>query len=219
MADPYATRAPDLSGRPSGPPPWAGAVSALGGTVLGPVPELPGSGFLVVHCRGVGTLAPIAKLEPALAVLLWLEHEPASRDAAAANRLLSDLRETGAPLFAIKQGCVGGPADRPGCFTVEGGLIEAVLEADAAGGVLWERDPDFGYDVPSDVPGLEAELARALLPRLLYADNDRVYEHAGLVATKKRERYELARALPGLDPEIPAAAGWPPRATASGWRD
>lgn len=175
--------------------------------------------FLVVHTRGVGTLAPLARPGPELATLLWLEHSAGDRAAAGANELLARLREADAPVYAIKQGCVAGPADRPGLTMVEPSLVEAVLDAVASGSVVWERDPDFGYEVPSGGVDLSPQRARALLPRLLYGDHDRVYEHADLVAAKKRARHELARSLPGLDPSILAAAGWPPRATASDWRE
>jgi len=220
VADPYATtKAPDLSGRPTGPPPWQAVVTRLGGAVLGPGPEVDlDARFLVVHCRGLGTLAPVARLDPALAALLWLEHAAAPRSAASANAILSALGVAAVPLLAIKQGCIGGPKDRPGCLAIGVSLIEAVLEGVIGGAaVAWERDPDFGYEVLSDVPGLEGDAARALMPRLLYADNDRVYEHADLVARKKRERFELAQGLPGLDPEVVAATGWPPEATE--WRE
>lgn len=219
MADPYATRAPDLSARPSGPPPWADAIGERGGE---PVDAESGTGaarFRVVECRGIGALAPFARVEPALAVLLWLEHGEGERSAAAANRLLAELREGEAPIFAIKQGCVGGPPERPGCCTIGEALVLTVLDEALVGGVSWERDPDFGYEVAAEVPGVAGDAARALLPRLLYADHDRVYEHAGLVAAKQRERAEIAAALPGLDPAVAGAAGWPPAPTGGSWRD
>ena len=219
MADPYATRAPDLSGRPEGPPPWQGIVAERGGVEAGVV--APGEGgFTFIHCRGVGTLAPIARLDAALAVLLWIEHSRgATREAGAANELLGSLRSQEQPIYAIKQGMVGGPPDRPGCAEVEVGLVESVLDAAERGGVTWERDLDFGYDVPGAVDGLDPMRGRILLPRLLYADHDRVYEHAGLVAAKKQERYEAASRLRGLDREILAASGWPPLPTAGTWRE
>ena len=86
-------------------------------------------------------------------------------------------------------------------------------------GVTWENDPDFGYDVPAEVPGVDGEAARALLPRLLYGDHDRVYEHASLAAAKKRERAEIAASVPGLDPGVASASNWPPAPTAGDWRD
>ena len=173
----------------------------------------------MISCRGIGTLAPFTRVEPALAVLLWLEHAGAERSAEAGNRLLAELRGAETPIFAIKQGCVGGPSERPGCFAIGPALVLTVLDEALVGGVTWEQDPDFGYDVPAEVPGVEGEAERALMPRLLYGDNDRVYEHAGLVAAKKRERAELAAALPGLDPAVGAASGWPPVPTGGEWRD
>ena len=218
MADPYATRSPDLSGRPEGTPPWEPEVSGRGGSLIGPDGVLAAAAdFFVVPCRGIGTLAPVALVEPATAVLLWLEHCAAPRDAATADALLADLTGGDRPILAIKQGAVGGPADRPGCTEVTAALIGAVLGALAD--VRWERDPDFGYRVAASVPGLDDPEARALMPRLLYADNDRVYEHAGLVADKKRERHAIAAAVPGLDPRVVAAAGWPPVATGGEWRE
>ncbi|MFN8151082.1 MAG: hypothetical protein U0R24_08150 [Solirubrobacterales bacterium] len=219
MADPYATRAPDLSARPTGPPPWEAAVGARGGEVIGASEPPPDPRFRVVACRGIGTLAPFARVDAPLAVLLWLEHCGGPRTAAAAADLLARLRSSKGPVFAIKQGCVGGPSDRPGCFEVGDDLVLSVLDAALADEVTWETDPDFGYEVPAVVPGIEGEAARALLPRLLYGDHDRVYEHAGLAAAKKRERFEIAESIPGLDPAVRAAAGWPPVATSDRWRD
>jgi hypothetical protein len=219
LADPYATTAPDLSGRPDGPPSWADAVAERGGEEIGSADLAAADGFTYVHCRGVGTLAPIARLDPPLAVLLWLEHSRESVSVPQANRALAALRTSERPLYAIKQGWIGGPAERPGCLEVGGDMIEAVLDAAAAGTARWERDPDFGYEVPALDEGLDAARARSLMPRLHYADHDRVYEHAGLVAAKKRERHALAAALPGVDPAIVAASGWPPAPTAGSWRD
>jgi hypothetical protein len=217
VADPYATRRPDLSGRPAGPPAWAEDVERLGGAPIGPGGELAADcAFAVVPCRGIGTLAPVAMVEPPLAVLLWLEHVADLRDGEVANDLLARLDALDRPILAVKQGSVGGPPDRRGCAEVEAGLVATVLAAlDAA---AWERDPDFGYLVPAAVPDLGDPEARILMPRLLYADNDRVYEHAGLVADKQRERRAMAAAVAGLDPRVGAASRWPPAPTGEDWR-
>lgn len=218
MADPYATRRPDLSGRPAGPPPWAAEVAERGGAPIGPGGELEGECRLaVVPCRGIGTLAPLARLDAPLAVLLWLEHVAEPRDGGAANDLLARLEALAWPILAIKQGAVGGPSDRAGCTEIDGELIAAVLAG--LDRIAWERDPDFGYEVPASVPGLADSDCRVLMPRLLYGDHDRVYEHAGLVADKRRERHDLAAAVPGLDPRVVAASGWPPEPTGDRWRD
>jgi len=179
----------------------------------------PDAAFVVVDCRGVGTLAPFARVDPALAALLWIEHSPASPAATGANALRSRLGELAGPAFAIKQGCIAGPRDRQGCFEIGAELIDAVLRAALAGDVLWETDPDFGYEVPARVPGVEGTAARAMLPRLRYADHDRVYEHAELVAAKKRERAAIGGGLEGLDAAIAAASGWPPAPSPGDWRE
>ncbi len=219
MADPYATEAPDLSARPAGPPPWAGAVAERGGEPVGAEPGSPAARFRVVECRGVGALAPFARVEPELAALLWLEHGEGERSAAGANRLRAELRAATVPLFAIKQGCVAGPRERPGCFAIGSALVLTVLDEALVGGVSWERDPDFGYELPAELAAVEGAAARALLPRLLYADHDRAYEHAALVVASKRRRAAIAAAYPGLDPAIAAASGWPAAPTGEGWRD
>ena len=222
MADPYATRTPDLSGRPDGPPPWEGEVTARGGALIGPDGSFAGGGegepdFLVVPCCGIGTLAPFASIDPATAVLLWIEHVAAPRDAGTANDLLARLGDFEGRIYAVKQGCVGGPDERPGCERVTPELVIRLL--DARDSIAWERDPDFGYEVPASVPGLDDPAARILEPRLLYADHDRVYEHAGLVVDKKRERHDIAASVPGLDPAVRAATDWPPTVTSGDWRD
>lgn len=218
MADPYATRRPDLDARPEGPPPWALEVSDRGGALIGPAGEVSEDAvFLVVGCRGIGTMPPLARVGAATAVLLWLEHVAGGPDGRVANALLGRLDSWKRPVLAIKHGLVAGPADRPGCAEVTAELIAAVL--DGAGETAWEPDPDFAYEVPAAVPGLSEQAARVLMPRLLYADNDRVYEHAALVADRKRERHAIAAALPGLDPRVMSAAGWPPEPTGDTWRD
>lgn len=218
MADPYATEAPDLSGRPTGPPSWEAAVGERGGVVVG-APDAAAARFRYVPCSGIGVLAPFARLEPALAVLLWLEHGEGERSAAAANDLLAELRASPVPTYAIKHGAVGGPPERDGCFAIDAALILTVLDEALVGGVAWERDPDFGYEVAGEVAGVGGDAARALLPRLLYGDHDRSYEHASLVAARKRERGAIVASLPGLDESVAAATGWPPAPTGSGWRD
>ena len=55
--------------------------------------------------------------------------------------------------------------------------------------------------MPAAVPGMDDAAARILAPRLLYADHDRVYEHAGLVVDKKRERNDDRRVRPRARPD------------------
>jgi phosphoenolpyruvate carboxykinase (ATP) len=79
----------------------------------------------------------------------------------------------------------------------------AVVKAIAEGTITWEPDPDFGYQVASDVPGLDdPELLR---PRLLYVSQGRVQEYRDLVARFKAERRAHLERFPHLSKDIVAA--------------
>lgn len=182
--------------------------------------DIPGdASFLVVGCSGVGTLAPFSRPGPSLATVLWVEHRDEGAEAEGANALFAALREFPGALYALKHGSIAGPPDRPGWYEIRPEVVLAALDAALAGDVAWETDPDFGYEVPAAIPGLGEEDSRALLPRLRYADNDRVYEHASLVAAKKRERAGLLERLGGVDPAVAAAAGWPPPPSSADWKE
>jgi hypothetical protein len=72
-------------------------------------------------------------------------------------------------------------------MAIEERLVASVLDAALAGGVEWEVDPDFGYEVAASVPGIEPPDDGLLLPRLLYTRADRVYEHAAIVPRVRAE--------------------------------
>jgi hypothetical protein len=91
---------------------------------------------------------------------------------------LADLPET----YLLKEGLVGGPEGATGALEVEPGFVGSVLDAALAGEVVWERDPDFGYEVAAAASGVAFPDDGLLLPRLLYSRSGRVYEHAALVA-------------------------------------
>jgi phosphoenolpyruvate carboxykinase (ATP) len=73
------------------------------------------------------------------------------------------------------------------------------LTAIAEGGVEWEKDPDFGYEIPKHLEGIDPELVK---PRLGFERLGRADEYADRVTTRKRERREFLKTFPGLDPEI-----------------
>ncbi|HUF53535.1 MAG TPA: phosphoenolpyruvate carboxykinase [Dehalococcoidia bacterium] len=73
------------------------------------------------------------------------------------------------------------------------------LTAIAEGGVEWETDPDFGYEVPKHLDGIDPELVR---PRLAFERLGREDEYIERVAIRKTERREFLQTFPGLDPEI-----------------
>ena len=65
-------------------------------------------------------------------------------------------------------------------------------------GIRWERDEDWGYEVPVDVPGIDLE---KYTPETRYSDE----EYAARVARLRAERREWLAKFPGLDPAIPDA--------------
>ncbi|MGI9557579.1 MAG: hypothetical protein ACR2N5_06530 [Solirubrobacterales bacterium] len=192
-----------------GPAPWLDVVSERGGRLIADAASasssvVDGGSLLVIPLRDNGLLPPIARLTPVQATaLLLLGGEPAR--ASRADVLLRSLEGAGAMIYAIKQGLVGGPADRRGATEVSADLVATVLDAEAGGEVEWERDPDFGYEVAAPVPGLSNDESLAMMPRLLYARHGRVYEHASLVAEAKRRRRQAFAATDGLDEAIAGA--------------
>lgn len=213
MADPYAARVETLAGQaPAGPPPWTAAVGENGGAIAVSVAELgeldlDQASFVAILCRGAGLLPPVARVTPAAAVALLLTHGEAPTDAAVPNAAVDLLAGSGRDAYAIKHGWVAGPEGRPGAVAITATLVGAVLGAAAAGGLPWERDPDFGYEVAAAVPRVDGAEALALSPRLLYTDLGRAYEHAALVVATKDERRAALEAVQGLDPSILAALG------------
>jgi ATP-dependent phosphoenolpyruvate carboxykinase len=101
--------------------------------------------------------------------------------------ILPAVARLGERRYLLKAGRVGGPDGRAGSQAITEELVATVLDADAAGTVSWETDPDFGYEVAVAVPGVEAPLDGLLVPRFLYTRADRVYEHAAIVPRVRAE--------------------------------
>lgn len=222
MADPYAERGGRVSaGIPAGPPPWLGAVAERC-ELLGPGAEPEGGRPLGIVVCDDGPLAPIARLDaPRAAMFAAL----ATDGPVAVTALYEALRSAADPLYLLKHGPVAGPAGEPGALEVDAELLCRVLDADRRGAVVWEVDPDFGYEVAAEVADLGQGFGAggapglALCPRLLYAAHDRVYEYAERVATSKRRWAEHLTGVADLPPEVRAAVDWPPTPTGERWKD
>jgi phosphoenolpyruvate carboxykinase (ATP) len=65
-------------------------------------------------------------------------------------------------------------------------------------GITWEKDPDWGYEVPAKVPELDLE---KYTPRRYYTPE----KYAELVQKLRLERRTWLAQFPGLDPVIPRA--------------
>ncbi len=124
-------------------------------------------------------------------------------DAVQGNRLL-ELLETMPDLdvYLLNTGRVGGGETVEGSKKVRIADSSAIVAAIVEGAIVWEEDPDFGYEVATDVPGIdEPELLR---PRLLYTRTGRMSEYQAIIHRLRAERQQYLASYPALDPRIPA---------------
>ncbi len=227
MADPYAERSEQPPGESPAPgSPLARAVAEAGGRVLAGLEdagvEPGGARFAALIVAEQGLLPPLARVSPEFAAALLVAGEPSRAGGgheAAALEAARALRAAGAPTFLLKDGLVAGPEGRPGALALSPELVAAALRAALAGEVVWEADPDFGYEVAAAIPGIDGPEADAFCPRLVYAAADRVYEHAELVELSKRRRHAALEAAGVADERLHTAVGWPIEPTGSEWKD
>ncbi|MHB1500378.1 MAG: phosphoenolpyruvate carboxykinase [Candidatus Dormibacteria bacterium] len=119
------------------------------------------------------------------------------------NRFRELHQSGGFEAFLLNTGSVGGDEKDPRAKKVRIACSSAVVKAIAEGTITWERDPDFGYEVATAVPGVDD--LELLQPRLLYQRQDRMAEHQAVVERLRRERREYLEGFPGLDPRLLAA--------------
>ena len=119
------------------------------------------------------------------------------------NRFLELLDSCGFEVFLLNTGRVGGPEADEHSKKVAIPHSSAVVRAIAEGTITWERDPDFGYEVASAVPGVDD--IEILQPRRLYERTGRIDDHRAIVERLRTERREFLAGYPGLDDEIVTA--------------
>ncbi len=122
------------------------------------------------------------------------------RDEQQANRFLELMDTTRFDVYLLNTGRIGGAeaeADSKKIAIEDSG---AIVEAIAEGTGEWERDPDFGYEVATSLPGIDD--VEKLQPRRLYERAGRVDEYRAIVERLKRERIEFLERYPGLAAEI-----------------
>jgi phosphoenolpyruvate carboxykinase (ATP) len=124
-----------------------------------------------------------------------------TNDALQGNRLL-ELLETMPDLevYVMSTGRVGGGDEELRSKKVEIRHSSAVVQGIVEGTITWKEDPDFGYSIAADVPGIED--AELLQPRLLYERQGRIDEYDEIVARLTDERRAYLGSYPGLDPSI-----------------
>src|SRR5262245_35848187 len=114
------------------------------------------------------------------------------------NRLLQILRENpDMQAYILNTGSVGAnPAKGFAGEKVTIKISTELMKQIAKEGIRWAKDPDWGYEIPMEVPGVD--LAK-YDPRRHYSPED----YAKLVDKLRGERRAWLARFPGLDPVIP----------------
>lgn len=124
-------------------------------------------------------------------------------DASQANRLLEILEQHPLEVYLLNTGRVGGGAedDRSKKVTID---VSAAVQAGIVDDTIeWEVDPDFGYEVATNIPGIDDD--ELLQPRRLYERQGRGDEYQQMVERLRQERTEYLDGFPRLDDRVRAA--------------
>ncbi len=127
-----------------------------------------------------------------------------NNDAWQGNRLL-ELLDTLPDLevYLLNTGRLGGPEANRDSKKVKISDSSAIVHAIVEKTIAWEEDPDFGYSVAADVPGIDD--IELLQPRQLYERCGRLDEYARRVDRLKHERIAYLESFRGLERSILAA--------------
>ncbi|MFQ5967969.1 MAG: phosphoenolpyruvate carboxykinase [Acidimicrobiia bacterium] len=119
-----------------------------------------------------------------------------------ANRLYELLDGTKIDVYLLNTGWIGG-ADPDQNKEVTPQHSSTIIEGIAAGSIAWEEDPDFGYQVASNVEDFDD--LELLQPRRFYQRVGRSDEYADRVEELRRERKAHFGSYEQLLPEIARA--------------
>jgi phosphoenolpyruvate carboxykinase (ATP) len=121
------------------------------------------------------------------------------------NRLLELLATHPIETYLLNTGRVGGKDEDDRSKKVKIPHTSACVRGIAEQTIAFDEDPDFRYQVASEVPGLDdPELLR---PVLLYEREGRIVEYRGIVEQLKVERVRHLQRFTELSEEIIKAAG------------
>lgn len=111
------------------------------------------------------------------------------------NRILKYLRENpDMEAYILNTGSIGSRENFPG-EKISIKVSTEIMKQIAKGGITWEKDPDWGYEVPKEVPGVDLSKYN---PRSCYSTD----EYAARVSKLRQERENWLAKFPGLDPVI-----------------
>jgi phosphoenolpyruvate carboxykinase (ATP) len=121
------------------------------------------------------------------------------------NRLLDLLTTHPIETYLLNTGRVGGKEDDDRSKKVKIPHTSACVKAIAERTIVFEEDPDFRYQVATDVPDLDdPELLR---PALLYERTGRIEEYRDVVERLKLERVQHLQQFSELSEDIIKAVG------------
>jgi phosphoenolpyruvate carboxykinase (ATP) len=199
-------------------------ISNASGTAMGGHPK----NIIMLTCDAFGVLPPIARLTPAQAMYHFLsgftskvagtergvtEPEPTfstcfgapfmpRRPEVYGNLLRDKIAKHGATCWLVNTGWTGGAYGAGSRMPIKAtrALLTAALEGTLAN-VTFRKDPNFGFEVPVTVPGVDAGL---LDPRSTWEDKGAYDAQAAKLVRMFAENFE--QYLPYIDADVKAAA-------------
>ena len=121
------------------------------------------------------------------------------------NRFLELLASHPIEVFLMNTGRVGGREDDERSKKIKIPASSAIVRAIAEDAIKWTDEPEFGYEVAEDVPGVED--VELLQPWRLYERQGRSEEYKGFVERFRGERREHLAGFPQLSEDIIRAVG------------
>jgi phosphoenolpyruvate carboxykinase (ATP) len=112
------------------------------------------------------------------------------------NRFLELLENVDLEVYLLNTGMVAGHKK------VKIPHSSAFVKAIAEGSIKWQKDEDFGYEVATEVPGIEAEDFGLLQPKTIYEAEGRLEEYQKIVKTFKEDRKAYMLSWPGIDERL-----------------
>lgn len=180
--------------------------------------------FLLILNRNENIIPAVAKLEGPLAAAYFMLGETKGTSAGGAaeagkslrvpgtnpffpllhayqgNRMLELMKSSPMEVYLMNTGRIGGDDKDERSKKVRIQHSSAIVKAIAEGTIQWERDPDFGYLVATEVPGVDD--FDYLQPTKMYERQGRGDEYGQLVAKYNHDRREYLRKWKGLSEEI-----------------
>jgi len=186
--------------------------------------QLTKADFLLILNRNENIIPAVAKLEGPLAAAYFMLGETKGTSAGGAaeagkslrvpgtnpffpllhayqgNRMNELMKNSPMEVYLLNTGRIGGDDKDERSKKVKIQHSSAIVKAVAEGTIRWERDPDFGYLVATELPGLDDH--DYLQPKKMYERQGRLDEYNALVAKYNTDRREYLRKWKGLDEEI-----------------